>query len=466
MKKFDLIVLGAGPGGYVAAIRASQLGMKTAIIEANHLGGICLNWGCIPTKALLKSAEIYNYIKSADEYGLKVKDISIDFNKIIKRSRDVASTLSSGIEHLIKKNNITLFSAYGRLNGNNKIRIFDKNDKFIEDLEAQNIIIATGAKAKSLPNIKADYKDVLTYKEAMNLDKKPKSLAIIGSGAIGIEFASFYNSLGVDVTVIEVADRILPAEDKEISLYAEKEFTNLGIKIKKDTLIKEFSKNKNDLILTIENKHSKKSEKIKIEKIIQAVGVSPNIEDIGIKSLNIKIKDNYILTNDYCETDEKGIYAIGDVTKAPWLAHKASHEAINAVEHIAGLKPHKLNLEDIPACTYSYPQLASIGLTEDQAKEKYTNVKVGRFPFMANGKSIAIGKKSGMIKVVFSNDTGELLGAHLVGADVTELISNFVIAKNLEATEEDLFKICFPHPTQSEAIHEAILDAFDRAIHI
>lgn len=466
MKKFDLIVLGAGPGGYVAAIRAAQLGLKAAIIESTHLGGICLNWGCIPTKALLKSAEIYNYINNAKEYGITVKESKVDFKKVIKRSREVASSLSKGINHLIKKNNITLFNAYGRLNGKNKIRIFDENNKYIEDLEANNIIIATGAKAKTLPNIKADYKDVLTYKEAMNLNEKPKSIAIIGSGAIGVEFASFYNSLGVDITLIEVADKILPAEDLEISTIAEKEFSNLGIKIKKNTIIKSFSKSKSGLSLELQSKENNKIEKINVEKIIQAVGVLPNIEDIGIKSLNIKIQNNYIVTNDYCETDEKGIYAIGDVTKAPWLAHKASHEAINAVEHIAGLKTHKLNIVDIPGCTYSYPQIASVGYTEEQAKEKYSNIKVGRFPFMANGKSIAIGKKSGMVKVIFNEETGELLGAHLIGADVTELISNFVIAKNLEATEEDLFKVCFPHPTQSEAIHESILDAFGRAIHI
>jgi dihydrolipoamide dehydrogenase len=466
MKKFDLIVLGAGPGGYVAAIRAAQLGLKTAIIEANHLGGICLNWGCIPTKALLKSAEIYDYLNKAEEYGLKVKNIEIDFDKIIQRSRNVATSLSQGIEHLIKKNNISLFNAYGRLNGKNKVRIFDKNDKFIEDLEASNIIIATGAKARTLPHIPVDAKDIITYKEAMTLAEKPDALAIIGSGAIGIEFASFYNALGVKVTVIEISERILPAEDSEISGIAEREFSNLGISIKKTTIVKKIVKNKNKISVELENKKTNKTETIIVDKIIQAVGVNPNIEDIGIKSSNIKIKDGYIVTNDHCETDEKNIYAIGDVTKAPWLAHKASHEAVNAVEHIAGLKTHKLDINNIPGCTYSNPQLASVGLTEDQAKEKYDDIKVGRFPFMANGKSIAIGKKSGMIKVIFNKQTGELLGAHLIGADVTELISNFVIAKNLEATEEDLFKICFPHPTQSEAIHEAILDAFDKAIHI
>jgi len=462
---FDVIVLGSGPGGYVTAIRASQLGLKVAVVEKEHLGGICLNWGCIPTKALLKSAEVNNLIKHADEYGIKVSSSEIDFKKIISRSREVSKKLASGIGHLMKKNNITVIEARGKLNGPNQIRAFFSNGE-TEDIKTKNIIISTGARARILPNLEPDGKFIWTYKEAMVADTLPKNLLVVGSGAIGMEFANFYNSLGTKVTVIELADTILPVEDNEISKLATKEFSNQGINIKTNTTISNLEKLKSEVEVELKNSKNNKVELVKFDRIISAVGIVGNTEDIGLEGGKVKVDKGSILTDENCKTDEANVYAIGDVAGAPWLAHKASHEAVAAVEHIAGLGSHPLKKENIPGCTYTNPQIASVGLTEKAAKEQGYNLKVGRFPFMANGKAIASGKESGLIKTIFNSETGELLGAHMIGSEVTELIQGFVLAKTFEATEEDIMRTCFPHPTLSEMMHESVLDAYDKALHI
>ena len=465
-KSFDVIVIGGGPGGYVAAIRAAQLGLNTAIIEKENLGGICLNWGCIPTKALLKSAEVNYMLANLDKYGFeKPVEAKLDFSKIISRSRDVSKKLSAGIQHLMKKNNITHFINEAKLNGPKKVRLY-KDSKFIEDIEAKNIIIATGARARILPNLKpCDY--IWSYREAMTPKTLPKSIIVVGSGAIGIEFASFYNAFGCDVTIVELQDRILSSEDAEISKIAQAEFEKKNIKIFTSHTIKSHKKGKSKIDIVIEDIKNKKQQKLKVDKIISAVGVVGNIENIGIEGSRIKTENNQIIIDENCQTDEEGVYAIGDVAGAPWLAHKASHEAIIAVDHIKNPQTsHKLSRLNIPGCTYSNPQIASIGMTESKAKEEGYQIKVGRFPFMANGKAIAITNDSGLIKTIFDEKTGELLGAHLVGSDVTEMISAFVIGKTMEATEEDFINSIIPHPSLSEAIHESVLDAFDRAIHI
>lgn len=465
-KKFDVVIIGGGPGGYVAAIRASQLNLKTALIEEKHLGGICLNWGCIPTKALLKSGEIQYMLNHASDYGFDNVKSTMDFSKIISRSREVSTKLSQGIGHLMKKNQITVFDGRGKINGNDKVRIFN-NSKFQEDIEAKRIIIATGARARVLPNLEPDGKFIWAYKEAMVPKSLPKSLLVIGSGAIGIEYANFYSHLGCDVTVIELMDRILPVEDEEISAFAQKEFEKQGIKFYLESSITKVTKNKNDVTLQIESKKTNKKTKLTVEKIISAVGIVGNTEDIGIENTKIKVTKGQIETNEWLETGEKNIYAIGDVAGAPWLAHKASHEGVICIEKIANLPTaHPLKKDCIPGCTYSTPQIASIGLTEKQAKDQGHDIKVGRFPFYGNGKAIAIGKDSGLVKVIFAKDSGELLGAHMVGSDVTEMIQSFAMAKSFEATEEDIMRTVFPHPTLSEMLHEAVLDAEGRAIHI
>jgi dihydrolipoamide dehydrogenase len=462
-KKFDLVVIGGGPGGYVAAIRASQLKMKVAVIEESNLGGICLNWGCIPTKALLKSGEVKQLLDHVEDYGFNKVDASFDFAKIIARSRSVSSKLSQGIGHLMKKHKVTLFNARGKLNGNNKVRVFTETPF---DIDAKNIIIATGAKARTLPDLQPDGKFIWSYKEAMVPEKQPKSVLVVGSGAIGVEYANFYNALGSKVTILELADRILPVEDKEISQLAYKAFTNQGINIALNSTIKKIAKGKNDVTIDIINQSNNKIEKVTVEKIISAVGIVANTQDIGLEGTKIKLEKQHIIINEFCQTEEKNIYAIGDVVGAPWLAHKASHEAIVAVEKMAGLNAHPIKVENIPGCTYSNPQIASIGLSEEKAKEQGLAIKIGRFPFMANGKAIAIGKDSGLIKLIFAKDSGEILGAHMIGSDVTEMIQSLALAKSFEATEEDIIRTIFPHPTLSEMIHEAALDAEDRAIHI
>ncbi|MDJ1407288.1 MAG: dihydrolipoyl dehydrogenase [Candidatus Midichloria sp.] len=463
MEKFDVVIIGAGPGGYVAAIRAAQLGLKTAVVEKEHLGGICLNWGCIPTKALLRSAEVYHLAKHSNEFGVECQNVKFDFSKIIERSRQISKKLADGISQLMKKNKITVINGTGKLAGKMQVAIFDQ-EKEIKKVEAKNIILATGVRAKTLPGLEPDSDYIWTYKEAMVLQKMPKSLLVVGSGAIGIEFASFYNMLGVEVTVIEIADRILGAEDEEIAAIAHKSFEKRGIKIVTNAQIKESKKVKagSEVIITTKQGENKST----FEKIIVAAGIVPNTEAIGLENTKIQLHKGFIKTNEYCQTDEANIYAIGDLTSPPWLAHKASHEAVIAVEKIANQNVHPLDRKNIPGCTYCYPQIASIGYTEKQAREAGFDVKIGKFPFIGNGKAIAMGETEGMVKIIYDKKTGELLGAHLIGAEVTEMVQGFAIAKTLESTEQEIIQTIFPHPTMSEMMHEATLAAFNRAIHI
>jgi dihydrolipoamide dehydrogenase len=458
MKEFDVIVIGAGPGGYVAAIRASQLGLKAAVVERENLGGICLNWGCIPTKALLRSAEVYHTMQHSSDYGIKCEKVSFDFKAIIERSRGVSKKLSGGIGHLMKKNKITVINGTAKLLGNGKLSV----DK--DEYKAKHIIIATGARARELPTLKPDGKNIWTYREAMTPTALPKSLIVVGSGAIGIEFASFYNMLGADVTVVEIMPRILSAEDEEIAAIAHKSFEKRGIKILTGTEVLEAKTLGNKVSVKVKGKDGKESTLV-VEKVISAVGVVANVENLGLEKTKVKLEKGFIKTNEYCATEEAGVYAIGDVTSPPWLAHKASHEGIICVEKIAGKNAHPMKRENIPGCTYCYPQIASVGLTESKAKEKGLKIKVGRFPFMANGKAIALGETEGMIKTIFDEKTGELLGAHMIGAEVTELIQGFVIGKTMECTEAELMHTIFPHPTLSEMMHESVLDAYGRVVH-
>jgi len=463
MSNFDVIVIGAGPGGYVAAIRAAQLGLKTAIVEKQHLGGICLNWGCIPTKALLKCSEVNHLLHNLEQFGFSADNIKFDFSKIIKRSRDVAQQLSNGIAHLLKKNKVEVIMGEGKILSKNNLQV--TKDGNISNITAKNIIIATGARARVMSGFEPDSEFIWTYKEAMTPVALPKSLIVVGSGAIGVEFASFYRNMGVDVTLVEMFERILPAEDEEIAALAHKAFTKQGMTIHTSSQIIKVIKNKNDLTATLVSQG--KEQAIKAEKILMAVGVVANTENLGLDKTKIKIENGRISVNQYCETAESGIYAIGDVVNGPWLAHKASHEAIMVAEKIAGIKKlHPINKLNIPGCTYSMPQIASIGLTEKQAKEKGLSIKVGKFPFMANGKAIALGETDGLIKTIFDSKTGELLGAHMIGAEVTEMIQGFAIHKTMEGTEEDLFNTIFAHPTLSEMMHESVLNAYNRAIHI
>ncbi len=462
-KEFDIVVIGGGPGGYVAAIRAAQLGMKAAVVESTHLGGICLNWGCIPTKALLRSSETYHMLHNLGDFGLSAKDIGFDLKKIVERSRGVAGQLSGGIKHLLKKNKVTVFDGWGKLQGKGKLNV-EKDGKVIETLSAKHIIVATGARARELPGLEPDGKLVWTYREAMIPEEMPKSILVVGSGAIGIEFASFYRSMGAEVTVVEVMDRVLPVEDAEISAMAQKAFEKQGMKIITSAKVTKLDKAKNSVTATVETK--KGNEKIKVDRVIMAVGIVGNTESVGLENTKVKTDRGHIVTNEWMETDEKGVYAIGDVTGAPWLAHKASHEGIIAIEKIAGQKGvHPLNKSNIPGCTYCHPQIASVGMTEQAAKEAGRKVKVGRFPFMGNGKAIALGEPEGLVKTIFDEKTGELLGAHMIGHEVTEMIQGYVIAKTLETTEAELMHTIFPHPTLSEMMHESVLDAYGKAIH-
>ncbi len=464
MSVYDLVVIGGGPGGYVAAIRAAQLKMKVALVEGQHLGGICLNWGCIPTKALLRSSEVYHLMQNADDYGLSVKEISFDIKKVVERSRGVASQLSKGVQHLLKKNKVTVIDGWGKLQGKGKITV-EKDGKKVEELTAKHIILATGAKARVLPGLEPDGNQVWTYKEAMVPDAMPKSILVVGSGAIGIEFASFYRTMGAEVTVVEVVDRILPVEDEEISKFAKKAFEKQGIKIITGGMVKKLDKSKNSVKATIELSKGK-TETVEVEKVIMAVGITGNTENIGLENTKVKVDRGHIVANEWMETGEKGVYAIGDVTGAPWLAHKASHEGVICVEKIAGLKDvHPMNKSNIPGCTYCHPQVASVGLTEAAAKEQGYKIKVGRFPFQGNGKAIALGEAEGLVKTIFDEKSGELLGAHMIGAEVTELIQGFVVGKTLETTEAELMHTIFPHPTLSEMMHESVLDAYGKVIH-
>lgn len=462
-KGFDVVVIGGGPGGYVAAIRAAQLGLNTALVEANHLGGICLNWGCIPTKALLRSSEIYHLMKHLDDYGLSAKDLNFDLKKIVARSRGVASQLSGGIKHLLKKNKVTVFDGWGKLQGKGKISV-EKDGKIFETLNAKHIIVATGARARQLPGLEPDGQLVWTYKEAMVPEKMPKSLLVVGSGAIGIEFASFYRSMGAEVTVVEVMDRVLPVEDEEISALAQKAFEKQGMKILTGAKVTKLDKSKTNVKVTVET--AKGNQEIVVDVVISAVGIVANTENIGLENTKVKLDRGHIVTNEWLQTDEPNVYAIGDVTGAPWLAHKASHEGVICIEKIAGVKDvHPLKKSNIPGCTYCHPQVASVGLTEKAAKEKGYKVKVGRFPFIGNGKAIALGEPEGLVKTIFDEKTGELLGAHMIGAEVTEMIQGYGIAKTLETTEAELMHTIFPHPTLSEMMHESVLAAYGKAIH-
>lgn len=463
MSNFDVVVIGGGPGGYVAAIRAAQLGMKAAVVEANHLGGICLNWGCIPTKALLRSSEIFHTLHHLEEYGLSAKEVSFDIKKVVERSRGVAKQLSGGIGHLLKKNKVTVFDGWGKLQGKGKLTV-EKDGKVIETLTAKHIIVATGARARVLPGLEPDGKQVWTYREAMTPEKMPKSILVVGSGAIGIEFASFYKSMGAEVTVVEVMDRILPVEDEEISAMAKKAFEKQGMKIMTGAKVTKLDKSASGVKATIETAEGK--EELSVEVVISAVGIVANTENIGLENTKIKLDRGHIITNEWLQTDEAGVYAIGDVTGAPWLAHKASHEGVICVEKIAGVNGvHPLNKSNIPGCTYAHPQVASLGLTEKAAKEKGHKIKVGRFPFIGNGKAIALGEPEGLVKTIFDEKTGELLGAHMIGAEVTEMIQGYGIAKTLETTEAELMHTIFPHPTLSEMMHESVLSAYGQAIH-
>lgn len=460
---FDLVVIGGGPGGYVAAIRAAQLGLKTAVVEREHLGGICLNWGCIPTKALLRSSEIKHYLDHAADYGLKAENVGYDLAAVVKRSRGVAGQLNSGVKHLLKKNKVTVYDGAATVPAKGRVAVA-KDGKPVADLAAQNIIIATGARARELPHLKADGKLVWTYKHAMTPEAMPKSLLVIGSGAIGVEFASFYSDMGTKVTIVEMMDRILPVEDAEISAFMLKALTKQGMTIKTGAGVTKLVPGKDSVTATIEA--GGKSEDQTFDRVILAIGIVGNSENLGLEALGVKIERGHIVTDGYGRTGVDGLWAIGDVTGAPWLAHKASHEGVIAVETIAGVKGvHPLDKSNIPGCTYCRPQVASVGLTEAKAKEAGYAVKVGRFPFVGNGKAIALGEADGLIKTVFDAKTGELLGAHMVGAEVTELIQGYAVAKSLETTEAELMHTVFPHPTLSEMMHESVLDAYGRAIH-
>ena len=459
---YDMIVIGAGPGGYVAAIRGAQLGLKVAIVEREHMGGICLNWGCIPTKAMLRSSEVFHLMHRAKEFGLSAEGIGYDLDAVVKRSRGVAKQLSGGVAHLMKKNKVTVVMGAATLPAKGKVSV--KTDKGTEELTAKHIILATGARARELPGLEADGDLVWTYKHALVPPRMPKKLLVIGSGAIGIEFASFYNTLGSETTVVEVMERILPVEDAEISAFAKKAFTKQKMKIMEKAMVKQLDRGKGKVTAHIEV--GGKVEKHEFDTVISAVGIVGNVEGLGLEALGVKIDRTHVVTDEYCRTGVEGLYAIGDIAGAPWLAHKASHEGVMVAELIAGGHPHPVKPESIAGCTYCHPQVASVGLTEAKAKDAGYSVKVGRFPFIGNGKAIALGEAEGMVKTVFDAKTGELLGAHMIGAEVTELIQGYVVGRQLETTEEDLMNTVFPHPTLSEMMHESVLDAYDRVIHI
>ena len=467
---FDLIVLGSGPGGYVAAIRAAQLGLKTAIVERELLGGICLNWGCIPTKALLRSAEIFHYMHHAKDYGLAAEKISADIEAVVKRSRGVAKQLNGGVTHLMKKNKITVFMGDGSLTAPGKMTV--TNDGKSQELSAKHIVIATGARARDLPNLKADGKRVWTYRHAMTPPEMPEKLLVIGSGAIGIEFASFYNDMGADVTVVEMMDRIVPVEDADISTFLEKQLKKQGMTIMTGTKIDAISADAKGVNATITTKDGKASS-ASFSHVIVAIGIVPNVENIGLEACGVEPDERrHVKTDGLGRTNVPGVWAIGDVTAPPWLAHKASHEGVTVAEAIAqelgnkDVHPHEMDKRNIPGCTYCHPQVASVGLTEAKAKEAGYQVKVGAFPFIGNGKAIALGESEGLIKTIFDAKSGELLGAHMVGAEVTELIQGYTVGKTAELVEQDFMQTVFPHPTLSEMMHESVLAAYGRALHI
>jgi dihydrolipoamide dehydrogenase len=462
--EFDLVVIGGGPGGYVAAIRAAQLQMKVALVEREHLGGICLNWGCIPTKALLRAAEIYALMHHLGDFGFTAKDIGYDFDKVIKRSRDVAGQLNRGVTHLLKKNKVQVFDGHGRLNGNRTVAVA-KDGKDGESIKAEHIILATGARARTLPGLEPDGEHIWTYKEAMVPKAMPKSVLVVGSGAIGTEFASFYDHLGAEVTMVEILDRVLPVEDEEISAFARKQLEKRGLKIETGARVSDLKAANGTVSGKIEP-NGGEPRAFEVDRVVLAVGITGNVEDLGLENTKVKVEKGHIVVDAWLCTGEPGVYAIGDLVGPPWLAHKASHEGVICVERIKGLNDvHPLDVTKVPACTYCTPQVASIGLTEQAAKDAGYDVKVGRFPYIGNGKAIALGETEGLVKTVFDGKTGELLGAHMVGAEVTELIQGYAIARQMEATELDLMHTIFPHPTLSEMMHESVLDAYGRAIH-
>ena len=456
--QYDLIVIGGGPGGYVAAIRAAQLGMKTAVVEREHLGGICLNWGCIPTKALLRSSEINHLLHNLGEFGFSADNIRFDLPAVVKRSRKVSKQLADGVGYLLKKNKVSVVNGKGKLAGKDTVAVGG------QALSAPHIILATGARARQLPGLEADGKLIWTYKEAMVPPAMPKSLLVIGSGAIGIEFASFYRNMGAEVSVVEVLDRVLPVEDAEISAFARKAFEKQGIRIITGAKVTGAKKGEDSITAVVESGGS--AEEITVDRVISAAGIVGNVEGLGLEGTGVVVERTHVVIDEYCRTGEPGVYAIGDLAGAPWLAHKASHEGVVCVEKIAGLNDvHPINWTNIPGCTYCRPQVASVGLTEARARQEGHEVRVGHFPFIGNGKAIAMGEPEGMVKVVFDAGSGELLGAHMCGAEVTELIQGYAIARTLETTETDLMHTVFPHPTVSETMHEAVLDAYGRAIH-
>jgi len=463
VEAFDLVVVGGGPGGYVAAIRASQLKMKVALVERENLGGICLNWGCIPTKALLRASEINHLLHDLDAYGFAADNIRFDFQKVVKRSRGVAAQLSGGVKHLMKKNKVTVFDGHAALAGPGKLSV-TKDGRAVAELAAPHIILATGARARVIPGMEPDGRLIWSYREAMVPAAMPKSLIVVGSGAIGSEFASFYQNMGAKVTLVEVMDRILPVEDAEISGFVQKAFAKQGMAIMTGARVQGVRKGADSVTAVIEA--NGKVQEITAERLISAVGIVGNVENIGLEGTKIVVDRTHVVADAMGRTGEPGVYAIGDLTGAPWLAHKASHEATICVESIAGLHPHAMDVLNIPGCTYCRPQVASVGLTEAAAKARGHSVKIGRFPFIGNGKAIAMGEPEGLVKTVFDAATGELLGAHMVGPEVTEMIQGYTIARTLESTEAELMHTVFPHPTVSETMHEAVLDAYGRVIHM
>ena len=462
-EQFDLVVVGGGPGGYVAAIRASQLKMKVALVERENLGGICLNWGCIPTKALLRASEINHLLHSLDHYGFAADNIRFDFAKVIKRSRNVANQLSSGVKGLMKKHKVTVFDGHGKLAGPGKVAV-SKDGKPVAEIAAKNIILATGARARVLPGMEPDGKLIWTYREALVPPAMPKRLIVIGSGAIGSEFASFYLNMGAEVTLIEVLDRILPVEDAEVSAFVAKAFAKQGMKVITGAKVQGVRK-EGDAVAAVVEVNGKVTE-IKADRLISAVGIVGNVEDLGLEGTKVKVDRTHVVIDGYGRTGEPGVYAIGDLAGPPWLAHKAMHEGVIVVEAIAGMHPHEMDVTNIPGCTYCRPQVASVGLTEAAAKAAGHEVRIGRFPFIGNGKAIALGEPEGFIKTVFDAKTGAMLGAHMVGPEVTEMIQGYGIARTLETTEAELMATVFPHPTLSEAMHESVLDAYGKVLHI
>ncbi len=463
MSNFDVIVLGSGPGGYVTAIRASQLGLKTAIIEKENLGGVCLNWGCIPTKALLKSAQVFEYLKHAEDYGLNVKKVEHDFDAVVKRSRSAADGMSKGVQFLMKKNKIEVLKGYGKILPGKKVVVKGENGDPAE-YTANHIIIATGARSRELPNLPQDGKKVIGYREAMTLDKQPKKLIVVGSGAIGIEFAYFYNSMGTEVTVVEYLPKIVPVEDEDVSKQLERSFKKTGIKIKTSAEVTKVDVSGDGVKATI--KTAKGEEILEADVVLSAVGIKTNIENIGLEEVGIATDKDKILVNDYYQTNIPGYYAIGDVTPGQALAHVASAEGILCVEKIAGMHVEAIDYGNIPGCTYCSPEIASVGLTEKQAKEKGYDIKVGKFPFSASGKAKASGNSDGFVKVIFDAKYGEWLGCHMIGAGVTDMIAEAVLGRKLETTGHEVLKTVHPHPTMSEAVMEAVAAAYDEVIHL